>query len=65
MSSFIKTNICPDCDKEFRTIHTPRGHRFCLDCRKKVRKLIHSNGYLTPLPRYRPPARPDKRGTIQ
>lgn len=63
--SFYKTNVCPDCGVEFRTVRTARGNRYCPDCRKKVWRLIHSNGYLTPLPHYRPPARPDERGTVQ
>jgi predicted amidophosphoribosyltransferase len=62
----LLTKTCPDCGATFRTIRTAQGsHRYCWQCRKKQWKLIHSNGYLTPRPCFRPPARPDERGTIQ
>jgi predicted amidophosphoribosyltransferase len=65
MQPLHKTNICPDCGVEFRTVRTPHGNRYCRDCRKQLLKAIKSNGYLTPLPHYRRPVRSDERGTVQ
>ena len=58
--SYLKT--CPDCGTEFWTTN---GYRFCVRCCKKRRKSIRRSGHLTPLPRYRPPARHDEQGIVQ
>jgi len=65
MQPLKKTNTCPDCGGEFRTVRTPHGNRYCRDCRRKLLKLIQNNGYLTPLPHYRRPVRPDEVGVTR
>ncbi len=58
--SYQKT--CPDCGVRFWTTD---GYRYCVGCRKERRKSIRRSGQLTPLPRYRPPARRDELGIVQ
>ena len=58
--SNLKT--CPDCGKRF---WTTEGYRFCFLCHKKRLGAIRRSGYLTPLPRLRPPMRQDERGVVQ
>jgi len=65
MQPLRKTNTCPDCGVKFPTVRTPRGNRYCQNCRTKLLKLIRSNGYLTPLPHYRRPVWPDEVGATR
>ena len=58
--SNLKT--CPDCGTRFWTIE---GYRFCFACNKRRLWAIRRSGYLTPLPRLRPPIRHDERGVVQ
>jgi hypothetical protein len=58
--SNLKT--CPDCGKRF---WTTEGYQFCFLCHKQRLGAIRRSGYLTPLPRLRPPRRRDERGVVQ